>query len=232
MLQSKSFWRTLACAGVALFPIAAASAPADPFPPPGLYRVDSDGAMNMSGTTARIAGNGATGAGVIEGRTGNQAVQRRVTPATGQVTMCMPARPVNGGLPLPNSSCRAGAPVSGPDSTTFTAACGFLNTTTVVRKLNPKTWEYRTTSVEKLGGAALPDFAMQRRMFEQSARNAPTAEERADAAGVLANWAQYVAEARENAAEEANLSPSGRTQAERRSTLVTRLTRIGETCTR
>jgi hypothetical protein len=232
-LQFMSFPRALGCAAVLLFPLAACSAPADPFPTPGLYRVDSDGSMKYDKGSVRIAGNGADGAGVIEGQAVDKALDRRVVPASGPVTICMPARPVNGGLPLPNSGCRAGAPVVGPQGATYTAACGFMDLTTVVRKLDAKTWEYKVTSVERLGAAGLarlPDFAAQRKMFEQSAKNAPTAEERADAASVLSNWAEYVAEARASAAEAADLPQQDRIPQERRSTLVTRLTRIADSC--
>lgn len=223
----------LAYAAVLLFPLSAIGAAADPFPTPGLYRVDTDAMSAYDKGSVRITGSGVDGAGMLEGRSGNKTPDRRVIPPSGPVTMCMPPRPANGGLPLPDSSCKGGPPITGPNGTTFTAACGFMDLSTVVRRLDGKTWEYRVTSVERLGGDSqgkLSDFALQRKMFEQSAKNSPSAEERADAAGVLANWGDYVAEARAMAAEAGNLPQQDRAQQERRSTLVTRLTRIADSC--
>jgi hypothetical protein len=232
--MSMPFPRALGCAAVLLFPLAACGAPADPFPPPGLYRVESDGSMTMRGGTIRSATDAATASGVVETHSPGRPSTRQTVAGEGPKNICMPARAANGGLPLPASSCRGGAPVVGPNGVTYSAACGFADITTLVRKLDSKTWEYKVTSVEHLGAAgagALPDFSMQRKMFEQSARSAPTAAERADAASVLANWAEYEAEARANAAEAGNLPQQGRArQEERKSTLVTRLTRIADTC--
>lgn len=229
-LQSKSFPRALGCAAVLLFPLAAFGAPADPFPPPGLYRVDSDATMTVNGNRIRVASDAASGAGVVETHGAGKAPTRQLVAGEGAKNICMPARAANGGLPLPGSNCRSGPAETGPGGTTFTAACGFMDVTTVVRKLDAKTWEYRVSSVEHLGAgvAAMPDLSMQKKMFEQSAKNAPTAAERADAASVLANWAEYEAGARDTANEAGSLPQPAR--GERKSTLVTRLTRIADTC--
>ncbi len=104
-----------------------------------------------------------------------------------------------------------------------------LQMTTVVTKLDARTWQYRSTTVEQLGGApgALPDFAMQRKMFAQSAKNGATPEDRADAAAMLAHWDDYVADAR-GAASEAAQAP--RRVEQRSATSVTRFTRIADNC--
>lgn len=225
--------RALGCAAFMLFPLAASSAPADPFPTPGLYRVETDATSKYHDGTGRAASLGATGGAVVEGQGAGRAPTRRVLPGAAPATICMAARPVNGGLPLPRSSCRGSPPVVGPSGTTFTAVCGFMDTTTVVRKIDGKTWEYKVTSVERLGAGDLggmPDFAMQKRMFEQTARNGSTPEERADAASVLADWPAYEAEARASAAQGAQGAQSSRNTEIRKTTMVTRLTHIAETC--
>lgn len=230
LLKLMAMPRALGCAAFMLFPLAAASAPADPFPTPGLYRVETDATTKYHDGTGRAAALGATGGAVVEGQGAGRAPTRRVLPGAAPATICMAARPVNGGLPLPRSSCRGAPPVVGPNGTTFTAACGFMDTTTVVRKIDARTWEYKVTSVERLGAenlGGMPDFAVQKRMFEQTARNGSTAEERADAAGVLADWPAYEAEARASAAPGAQ---SSRNTEIRKTTMVTRLTRIAETC--
>ena len=81
---------------------------------------------------------------------------------------------------------------------------------------------------EQLGAADVPpDFAMQRKMFEQAAKNGATPEDRADAASVLKNWDAYVAEARGAASEGAD---QPRRVEQRNATGVFRYTRIADTC--
>ncbi|HEY0061198.1 MAG TPA: hypothetical protein VGC21_03690 [Telluria sp.] len=211
----------------------ALGAPADPFPPPGLYRLDGDATLSQGDISAQLRTRGADGSGTLEGRRGQGRAQQHTLPASAPVTFCMPARAPNGGMPLPASSCRAlGKPVVDAQGTTFATHCDFADLSTTVTRLDAKTWQYRTVSVERLGSSQLPDFATQRKMFEQTAKHGATPEERADAAGVLKDWDNYVAEARAAAAEQgAAPGPAAPGPAAlRRITSVTRFTRIADSC--
>jgi hypothetical protein len=181
--------RASVCAAAVLFPLLAFSASPDPFPTPGLYRISSDATVNYKGGTGHLKQDD-SGA-VLSTQGFGQGPQTRAFAGSGPNAFCMPARAANGGLPLPNSSCRGGPGVVGPNGTTFTASCGFVDMTTLVRRIDDKTFEYKVTSVEHSGSAAgnMPDFALQRKMFESEAQNGATAEERAEAAETLKNWA-------------------------------------------
>jgi hypothetical protein len=205
------------------------AAPADPFPPPGLYRLDHDSTVQQRGSTVHSVASGVEGSGFIEQRSLKDPSVRQTLAPGAPVTICMPARAPNT-TPLPRSGCKAlGKMVSAANGTSFGMQCGGVRLTTVITRLDAKTWQYKTTSVEELGGAgaALPDFATQRKMFEQTAKNGVTPEERADAASVLKNWNEYVAEARSAASEEED---TPRRSEQRSATSVTRYTRIADSC--
>jgi hypothetical protein len=125
---------------------AAAAAPvADNLPTPGLYRVDSDGtSTNRDGTTVQQKNDGATGGSSLRAQAPGGVVFNRGFPGDGPKQICIGARAANGGVPLPamlaSQGCKGSPPVTGPNGTTYSSRCDAADTTTVVRKVDAKTW--------------------------------------------------------------------------------------------
>lgn len=213
---------------------------ADPFPPPGLYRIDTDAQIRSQGTVQRITQQGTSGRATVNSQAPGRADDIRNAQGESPKNFCMGPRSANGGLLPPASSCRGAKLANSANGATYTMQCGFADITTVVRKLNATTWEYRVSTVEHQGGGeipGLPSFAQQKAMFAVTAKNGATAEDRAQAQYNLSHWDEYVAKARAEAAEmakeDAALGESAGASATlaRTSTSIHRLVRIGDTCT-
>ncbi|MDB5959691.1 MAG: hypothetical protein JWP59_985 [Massilia sp.] len=211
---------------------AAAAAVAANLPPPGLYRVDSDATV--------IYRDGASYQQKVDGA--SNSVSLRVQSAKGKAIgatssavptqVCIAAGAQNNGLPLPgmaaNSTCKAGAPLTGPKGTVFSSRCDIADIDIGVRKLDARNWEMKTTVSEHLGPKGMLDFDQQRKMFETSLKNATSAEERADVQYTLDHWEEFKQEMRANAAASGAQAAPG--AATRMSTATSRLTRVGESC--
>jgi hypothetical protein len=213
---------------------AAAAAPvADDLPTPGLYRVDSDGtSIYRDGTTVQQKNDGATGGGSLRAQAPGGVVFNRGFTGDGPKQICIGARAANGGLPLPamlaSQGCKGSPPVTGPNGTTYSSRCDAADITTVVRKVDAKTWEMKVAINEHFGAKGMVDFDQQRKMFETSAKNATTPEDRADAEYTLSHWEEFKADLRESAAETGAAGAPGASK--RTSTMVSRWTRIGDSC--
>jgi hypothetical protein len=213
---------------------AAAAAPvADDLPTPGLYRVDSDGtSIYRDGTTVQQKNDGATGGGSLRAQAPGGVVFNRGFTGDGPKQICIGARAANGGLPLPamlaSQGCKGSPPVTGPNGTTYSSRCDAADITTVVRKVDAKTWEMKVAINEHFGAKGMVDFDQQRKMFETSAKNATTPEDRADAEYTLSHWEEFKADLRESAAETGAAGAPGASK--RTSAMVSRWTRIGDSC--
>ena len=227
---------------VALLPLASAGAAAATptaalvnMPPPGLYRIDSDASVKQRDGVTFQQKNDST-AGTASARLQKQGAAPISVSGAATAQICIGASGA-GMTPPADQSCKRSGPVHTPNSTTFKSQCGVADTTVVVRKLDAKTWEMKTSIAEHMGQMGqmaqigMPDFAQQRKMLEISLKNAASAEERADIQHTLDHWEDYKADMRQMAADSKQAGASGAPGADTRSsTIVTRLTRIGDTC--
>lgn len=250
-VKSLSLQRILAGVALVASPVCALGAPVASgdgiFPPPGLYRVDTEGSMQrnrgeLPAIMQHMAQDGASGNARVAGGRANGAQTTRNYPGQGPVNYCMPARPAGGAMPVA-TGCTSGAPVTAPGSISYAATCGGLKMQTTIRKVDDKTWEYKVVSTES--GAAVtgqPDYAGARGVLAAQAKNGATAAERAKAAGLLAQMDEYEKEMKGAAAElaqaraemggQAGAMPVGSAGAQSRErTSIHRLTRIAATCT-
>jgi hypothetical protein len=237
------FPRAAVMAAIALLPLGACGA-SDPFPPAGLYEVRTNADIKYKGLDVSLAPLSNQSGTLMTSKAAGKGAQQRILKGEAVPTVCLAPHKPNTGIGMPAGSCKGKPAVTSPDgSTTFRVACGAMDMTTVVRKLDPKNWEYKVTTIEYVEGAGTagkPDFATQKKMFEVTAKNGPTPEERAEAAKVLANWPAYEAEmtadmaemAKEEAAEaKKSGAPAAAPKVLRTSTAVTRLTSLGGSCT-
>jgi len=223
----------LAAAAAALLPLASADAVAATptaalanMPPPGLYRINSDANVKHRDGATFQQKNDST-AGTASARLQKPGAAPISVSGAGTAQICIGA--TGAGLTPPaDQGCKSSGPVHAANSTTFSSQCGFADTTVVVRKLDPKTWEMKTSIVERMGQMGMPDFAQQRKMLEISLKNAASAEERSDIQHTLDHWEDYKADMRQMVAETKGAGAPGADT--RSSTIVTRLTRIGDTC--
>lgn len=239
-------------AGAALLAIPAAGMAADAvrasaYPPPGLYRVDTEGSLqrnrgDLPAILQQSRQDGATGSAELTSSRAGEASTTQNAPGQGPVTYCMPALPAAGTMPVAKG-CRASAPVSSPGSVNYISLCGGVKMNTTIRKIDDKTWEYKVVSTESGGPmTGQQNFAGTRAVLAAQEKNGATAEERAHAAGLLAQMGTYEAEMKSKAAELAQAraqmasggggvtaaAAAGGQTKER--TSVHRLTRIGATC--
>ncbi len=175
---------------------AAQATPAgDDFPPPGLYRVDSESAMAhlQNGTGVKSGEDGATGntmgrvhskddAGTARLYRGETPLHRCVKPAPTPAEATLAAAPVL-------ASCRSQTNTVSGGALVMKAACASGVITTLIRKIDPKTWEfdYAISMQQPPGG---PDVAAMRPMLENLAKNAPDTSDREQAARQLAQLPQ------------------------------------------
>jgi len=232
----RDFPRPAAMLAAALLPLAGASAMAAApaaalanMPPPGLYRIDSAASVKQrDGVTMQQKNDSATGTASV--RLQKPGAAPIDISGAGPAQICIGASGA-GLTPPAEQSCKSSRPVHAANSTTFSSQCGFADTTVVVRKLDAKTWEMKTSIVERTGQMGMPDFAQQRKMLEISLKNATSADERADIQHTLDHWEDYKADMRQMVAESKAAGDSVVSGAETRSSnIVTRLTRIGDRC--
>lgn len=235
MIAFRIFQCSLAAALATLHTVGAAALAADSFPPPGLYRIDFDGAASYrDGATVQQKYSSGAG-GTTRMQAPGQPVVTLANPGTpGQI--CIGPRTAAGSLPMPpmvaSQHCKGSAPVSGPNGTSASTRCDSADITVVSRKLDAKTWEITSTISEHLGDKGALDFDRQRKMFEITAKNGATADDRAAARDMLDHWEDYKKEARADAAaasgeQRAANAPGAVT---RTSTIVGRYTRLGDSC--
>jgi hypothetical protein len=214
------------------------------YPPPGLYRVDTQSNLQQlrgtaSAQTQQYTQEGASGNVQLKGASAGHAPVTTNLAGQGEATVCMKPLPATGTMPVA-TNCKGGTPVAGPGSMRYTSVCGGMKLDITIRKVDAKTWEYRTVMVDN--GAPMTgqqDFAGMRRVLDEQAKNAVTPKERADAAAALAQMGTYEAEMKKNATElsaaqaamakeQGGGAGAGHPITER--TSIQRFTRIAETC--
>jgi len=214
----------------ACFAIASTALAADKLPPPGLYKVDTDG------TTVHRDGASVS----LQQKADGSAVSRMQAPGKAPVTrtmagepakqLCLGAPAAGGASPLAGlvgkSNCKALNP---PAGATFAASCDMADFAATVRQLDPKTWEIKVKLDEHLGGKGMLDFEQQRKMWQITLKNATTPEEKADAEYTLSHWEEYKEDMRQAAAESGAAGAPGAST--RSTTMTSRLTRVADTCT-
>lgn len=237
--------RAALLAAVVLSPLAPALAAPHTMPTPGLYQVDTVADQKYDRLDVKTTPLADRSGVVMDSKAAGKPAERHVLKGKPAAPVCIAANTPYPGFTPPRGSCTGAPAVNGPDGFTFGVACGFADVSTVVRKLDAKTWEYQTTSVEYegVGGVAgIADFSTQKKMHEVTARSGATPEERADAAETLRNWSAYEAEMRASIAELAKEEAEAAKQAGsapaankrkvlRKTTAVTRWTKIAATCT-
>lgn len=158
-------------------------------PPPGLYRIDSDGTMRMpdDGATIRQQNNGASG-DVRVTATQDGKVQQRDYKGAGGQTYCMPPR--SGKVELPPGMASAACKNISESVTATTivteSQCSIGKLKITMRKLGGDKWEMLHEADTKTSPGGSNMNAM-RPMLENAAKNAPTAEQRAQAKQLLAD---------------------------------------------
>lgn len=246
---------SLMLAALAAAPAATPAASADFLPPPGLYRVETDGVIlgRDQASTAMRQTTDAGGATVARTYHRNGQVAAVATdPGHGALTQCI--KPLDKAQSMAALAAMAGAGAcvaAGPGvlengSLVTRQKCPFGEFTHTITKVDKVTWEYRTeASVRPVtsGGAMLANMAMMKTMLENAKKNAPTAAERDKAAAALADMEAHKDEMAQQAAQMEAMQPEiARLQAEARnhgvppqagtmnSRGVTRLTRIADSC--
>ncbi|HEX7987386.1 MAG TPA: hypothetical protein VF616_28020 [Duganella sp.] len=159
-------------------------------PPPGLYRIDSDGTLRMpdADATFRQKEDGASGDVSVSATQQGQGYQRDFKGAGAQ-TYCLPPRSGKAAILPPDMGAAACKNISESvtDTTLVTESqCSIGKVKVTIRKLGNDTWEVLHEGDMKTspGGA---DMNAMRPMLENMARNAPTAEQRAQAKQMLAD---------------------------------------------
>lgn len=186
--------RTLLVA--ALFVVGAADAAISPAafnkvaPPPGLYRIDTDGTMRMpdADATIRQKQDGATGDVDVSATQKGQAYQRQFK-GTGEQTYCLPPRSGKAAILPPEMGAAACKNISESvtDTTLVTESqCSIGKIKVTIRKLGNDTWEVLHEGDMKTSPGG-QDMNAMRPMLENMAKNAPTAEQRAQAKQMLAD---------------------------------------------
>lgn len=225
----------------ALLPLSVRGAPHDSLPPPGLYQVSTDATIKVGEQQVRMSPQAGGNATLLEGKRAGKAPEQRSIPGPAGGTVCMAARQPNAAFVPPTGSCSGPPGVSGPDGTTFQLSCGGMDMTTLIRKIDSKNWEYRVTTVEYQGGAGSAggvDFTTQKAIMKLQAKTGATPEDRAEAVKALADWPAYEAEVRamldhsddEDGAPPKKAATPATRKVLRKSTSVTRLTRVADTC--
>lgn len=159
-------------------------------PPPGLYRIDSDGTMTQSAGTVRQIQDGASGDVSTQTSSGGGSY-RRDFKGDAPVTQCVPARPANA-VVLPQmmagGACKTISTTVAGDTIVHTAQCATGPVTNTIRKLGGDVWEI-TNQVSMSPVAGAPDLNNMRPLLEQMAKHG-TPEERTNAAETLAKLPQ------------------------------------------
>ncbi|SEO32283.1 hypothetical protein SAMN05428959_106305 [Duganella sp. CF517] len=167
-------------------------------PPPGLYRIDSDASMRMApdSATVRHQLDGASGKLDVTATEPGKSPQRIYNGASGQKPYCLPPRNGKAQILPPEMAASACKNISESitDTTLTTESqCAIGKVKITIRKLGNDRWEMTHESDTKTSPAASNINAM-RPMLENAARNASTAEARAQARQMLADLPRQQAE--------------------------------------
>jgi hypothetical protein len=174
----------------------APAALAGELPPPGLYRIDFDGAMAFAGnsTQVQMTTDGASGDTAARWTAGAHSANRQYK-GDAPVTHCVKA--VQGGVPpLPPQAltCTGQTTTKTKDGVVLTATCPHGKTRIAIRQLDKDRWEYLTEVAMVRTGAA-PQLAAMEPMLKHQAQHGETAEVRAQARQQLADLPRMQKEA-------------------------------------
>jgi len=164
----------------------ACAAPHD-FPPPGLYRLDTDTRVQekIGPHEAIIDYNtdGQSGDQITRAIVAGQSDGGRVAKGSGPVTQCIRRGPPV--LP-PNAKgvCKTLSSSHGPKGFVQVASCPAGKMTLTLRRLDDKTWE--TIEELDMSSGTRPGLGGTRALLEMAARHGETARDRAEAAQALA----------------------------------------------
>lgn len=178
----------------AFLPIAAAllsgtaPAAAQELPPPGLYRIDSEGETRhgIGRHEARISfrSDGASGDETTRSVVAGQDSGSHTSRGSAPLTHCVKAGPPVIPPAFAKGLCKTQSTTRGAQGMVQVASCPTGKLTLRIRRLDDKTWEYITET--DMSSGTMPDLGGTRTMLEMAARGASTAEERARAAKALA----------------------------------------------
>ena len=165
-------------------------------PPPGLYRLDQDGTMRMPDVDASFRQNedGATGDVSTRSTQNGQSYDRQFK-GTGPNTFCVKSsagKPVAIPPEMAAAACKNISESATDDTIVLESQCSIGKIKLTIRKLGKDTWEYLHEGDVKVHTGA-PDMNAMRPMLEIAAKNAATAEERAQARKLLAELPQQQA---------------------------------------
>lgn len=150
-------------------------------PPPGLYRIDTDGTISPNGAdlSTRIAHDGASGDARAEYRAGKDSALRQHK-GDGPITHCISTLNGAPSLPFVQAGCTSRIVGRSKDTVVVSAVCPSATSMLTIRQLERDRWEHLTETQlyspkdgPQLGGMAA--------MLRQQAQHAPTAEQRAKA---------------------------------------------------
>ncbi len=132
-----------------------------PFPTPGLYRVDIIGTRSASAagqtTSQSLRTDGASGAATQRQEANGSVIAQRTVPGSGPVTQCI--RPVDAGAPADGYARLAGAgckPTRAPtidgDEAVITIECPTLTQEVRSRRIDENRWEWKVDMMQTPGG--------------------------------------------------------------------------------
>ena len=219
-----------AAIALSLFGLSVAALAADQLPPPGLYRVDTDGTtIHRDGSRVDLQQQAERSATMRMQAPGKTGVTRAISGAPAR-QLCLGAPAAGGVSPLAGlvgkSNCKSAPPAAGYS---FAGRCDTADFSAAVRQLDASTWELKVKLDEHLGAKGMLDFEQQKKMWQITLNNATTAEEKAEAQYTLSHWEEYMADMREAAAESGAAGAPG--AATRSTTMTSRLTRVADSCT-
>lgn len=157
-------------------------------PPPGLYRIDSEGQFGWQqapGITVQQKVDGASGT-TVDRRSAGGAVSERVYQGSGAVTHCVKFSNKQA-VALPaalGGACKLQSTSVGKDSVVHQASCPDGQTSVTVKRIDADTWEYQTSL--QVNGSAAPSLAAAvKPVLEHKAVHGATQAERDQAAQQL-----------------------------------------------
>jgi hypothetical protein len=159
-------------------------------PPPGLYRIDSDGTLTQAAGTVRQTQDGASGDVSTQTSSGGSSYRREFK-GDAPVTHCVPLRSASEAvLPqiMSGGACKTISTTVAGDTIVHTAQCATGPVTNTIRKLGGDVWEI-TNQISMSPVAGAPDLNNMRPLLEQMAQHG-TPEERAKASETLAKLPQ------------------------------------------
>lgn len=127
---------------------AASAALTSAYPPPGMYRVDTQGSTQVNrgalpAITQQYAQEGVGGGVQLKGGKAGEAPVTASYAGQGPANICIKPLPASGAMPVA-TSCKSSAPDVTPGSLRYVSVCSGMKLDTTIRKVNATTWEFRS----------------------------------------------------------------------------------------